>query len=153
MSRTLFKTLISIFLFLSPEAFAQSFSCPIGKQAACLDYNDQVCGFMGKCVDSSAKCFNSYTCPSGFVCQSDYSDLAYKYDSLVDDYNDMVNNCNSKYKNLYSKYEDIVYEYESLGSKYKNLYSEYEDILDEFNSLQSCLSYASSLSEAKDCNY
>jgi len=59
---------------------AQSFSCPIGKRAACLDYGDKV-------VDSSAQCFNSYTCDfSGFMCKSDHDSYVKKAKALLETY-------------------------------------------------------------------
>jgi hypothetical protein len=61
-----------------------SFSCPFGKKAACLDYNDKVCSFMARCVGSDAVCFDSYTCDfKGFVCKSDFDDLADQHESLA----------------------------------------------------------------------
>lgn len=59
---------------------AQSFSCPIGKRAACLDYGDKV-------VDGSAQCFNSYTCDfSGFMCKSDHDSYVKKAKALLETY-------------------------------------------------------------------
>ncbi|MHC2298214.1 hypothetical protein [Rhizobium mongolense] len=87
---TSLKRVVIAFLLLSgfaTPAFTQSFSCPIGKNAACLDYNDKVCGFMGMCVDSDAACFRRGTCDlDGFVCKSDLDDLAKKAKSLATDY-------------------------------------------------------------------
>ncbi len=57
---------------------AQSFSCPIGKRAACLDFGDKV-------VDGSAQCFNSYTCDfSGFMCKSDHDAYVKKAKALLE---------------------------------------------------------------------
>ena len=62
----------------------QSFSCPYGKTASCLDYGDKVCSSYSKCVSQDAKCFDSYTCGyEGFICKS-------KYDDVVDEYNDLL---------------------------------------------------------------
>ncbi|EMS96984.1 hypothetical protein H009_14708 [Agrobacterium tumefaciens str. Cherry 2E-2-2] len=59
---------------------AQSFSCPIGKRAACLDYGDKV-------VDGSAQCFNSYTCDfRGFMCKSDHDTYVKKAKALLEAY-------------------------------------------------------------------
>lgn len=77
--------LLTITLVMSASAAgngsAQSFSCPIGKRAACLDYSDKV-------VDGSAQCFNSYTCDfSGFMCKSDHDSYVKKAKALVETYN------------------------------------------------------------------
>lgn len=64
---------------------AQSFSCSMGKRAACLDYSDKV-------VDGSAQCFNSYTCDyNGFMCQSDHNDYVKKAKSLLTTYEGLKN--------------------------------------------------------------
>lgn len=65
---------------VTEDASAQSFSCPVGKRAACLDYGDKV-------VDGSAQCFNSYTCDfSGFMCKSDHDSYVKKAKALVETY-------------------------------------------------------------------
>jgi hypothetical protein len=78
-------------LLSAGAADAQSFSCPFGREPACLDYGDQV-------VDQSAACFDSFQCDyEGFTCKSnvtactaDYEALLKKHDSLVDDYNALL---------------------------------------------------------------
>ncbi len=80
--RTLHLLAITLLLFVSAggSGSAQSFSCPIGKRAACLDYGDKV-------VDGSAQCFNSYTCDfSGFMCKSDHDSYVKKAKALVETY-------------------------------------------------------------------
>ena len=73
---------------LSPAADAQSFSCPIGREPACLDYGDRV-------VDSSAACFDAYQCNyEGFTCKSHLTDCASNYDSLQSEYNALVDKHN-----------------------------------------------------------
>ncbi len=75
-------------LGLSPAANAQSFSCPIGREPACLDYGDRV-------VDSSAACFDTYQCNyEGFTCKSHLTDCASNYDSLQNEYNALVDKHN-----------------------------------------------------------
>jgi hypothetical protein len=76
---------VAAMLLLLPSAtYGQSFSCPIGKQAACLDYGDRVCdSLFGKRVDQNAVCFSRYTCDyKGFVCKSEYDDLSSAYDNI-----------------------------------------------------------------------
>ena len=112
---------------LAVSASAQSFSCNIGKRAACLDYGDKVCGSFAKCVDDSAACFNSYQCNyEGFTCKSNVTELATQYDALV------------------RKYNTQIQEYDTLLSKAKQVASSYDE-------LKTCLVYASDLDAAKLC--
>jgi len=86
--------LIAIIIQFTPQAasgFGNDFTCPIGKQGACLGYGDKVCSSMAKCVSNDAVCFDSYTCNyKGFTCKSKFDDLATEYDSLVDRYNRLL---------------------------------------------------------------
>jgi len=69
---------------------AQSFSCSIGSQPACLDYGDKVCSSNGKCVTSDAVCFDSYTCNfQGFVCKSDMDELSDKAKRMAQGYDEL----------------------------------------------------------------
>ncbi len=85
-------------MVLPSAAMAQNFSCSIGDTPACLGYGDKVCSSLGKCVDESAACFDSYQCNyEGFTCKSyltecgdEYDRLLVKYNSLVDDYNSLL---------------------------------------------------------------
>lgn len=86
-----FARLLAVcFLAASAPVQAQSFSCPIGKQAACLDYGDKVCdSILGKCVPHDAQCFDSFTCNyAGFVCKSDMDDLARTAERMADSYDE-----------------------------------------------------------------
>lgn len=75
---------------LTTPTFAQSFSCRMGSQPACLDYGDKVCNSTAKCVSSDAVCFDSYTCNySGFVCKSDMDDLAKKAKRMAEGYDEL----------------------------------------------------------------
>ena len=115
-------------------AYDDSFSCSYGKKAACLDYNDKVCSSSAKCVSSDAICFDSYTCDyNGFICKT-------KFNNLVDEYEDLSNSC----RIIAANHDDLVSEHDDLLYNYRNSVSEYED-------LQSCISYASTLAEAKSC--
>ena len=115
-------------------AYGGSFSCSFGQQGACLDYGDKVCSSFAKCVKSDAVCFDSYTCDyNGFVCKS-------KFNELADDFDDLLKKC----RNIASEYDAVVNDYNELIRKHKMLASEYEEI-------QSCISYATSLDEAKRC--
>jgi hypothetical protein len=84
------QVLALVFLaFLQAEgATGQSFSCPIGREPACLDYGDRV-------VDQSAACFDTYQCNyEGFTCKSHLTDCASNYDSLQNEYNALVDKHN-----------------------------------------------------------
>lgn len=115
--------LVFISVLVSTSAYAQSFSCPIGKRAACLDYNDNVCdGWNAKCVKKDAQCFDSYTCGyKGFVCKD-------KLDNAID-------------------------EYENIRSQYNTLVNDYNSIKKSRDSLKDCITYASTLEDARRCSY
>lgn len=118
----------TIVLVANFAAFGNDFSCPFGKQGACLDYNDKVCSSFAKCVDNNAVCFDSNTCNyKGFICKS-------QFDDLMDDYSGLASKCKS-----------ISDEYETLVIKYNNLIRAYE-------SLDNCLSSANSVQDAKACS-
>lgn len=128
------QVIIAIILAANNHAYGDSFSCSYGKQAACLDYGDKVCSSSAKCVGNDSVCFDSYTCDyNGFVCKSKFNDLASEYDGLL-----------KKCKSIASEHDDLVGQYNDLLQKYKNKASEYEE-------LQSCISYASTLGQAKSC--
>lgn len=66
-----------------------AFTCPWGKDAACLNYGDKICSRFGKCVDDDAVCFSRYTCDAdGFMCVSDHQDFVIKARSMASDYDD-----------------------------------------------------------------
>jgi len=112
----------------SAYGYGDTFSCSFGKQGACLDYGDKICSSSAKCVSDDAICFDSYTCDyKGFVCKSKFEDLF------------------DKCKNIAEEHDDLADEYNDLVRKYRNAVSEYEDF-------QSCVSYASTLEEAKNCH-
>lgn len=128
-------------LFLSGPASAQSFSCSYGKRAACLDYGDQVCGSLAKCVDESASCFNSYQCNyEGFTCKSNVTEIASEYDELVGKYNELLRG----YDELVGKYKGLSNDYDKLLDKAKNVASSYDNV-------KNCLLYADDLEEAQLC--
>lgn len=123
---------ITAFLLLissNLHAYGNDFSCPYGKQGACLDYNDKVCSSYSMCVSQNATCFDANTCNyKGFICKS-------KFDNLANEYDDLAAKC----RNIAQNYDDLVDNYNSILNKYKNL--------------SSCINYASSLEEAKSCAY
>jgi hypothetical protein len=130
--------LIVMLLFAAtlPINAQQSFSCPWGTEAACLDYGDKVCSSLGKCVDESATCFQAYTCNyQGFVCKSDYEEAVDEYNSLLNRYNSLIN------------------EYNSLLLRHDENVENYNQLLSRHTELASCLSYADTLEEAKNCSW
>lgn len=125
----------------SGSAVPQSFTCPIGKQASCLDYGDKVCSSYSKCVDQNAACFDSWQCDfEGFTCKSNVTDIVKKYDALVDDYNELVR----KSRALASDYDQLVVDSRSLAD-------EYADLKSSVDSMLSCLRNADTLDEAQSC--
>ena len=122
-------------------AVAQSFTCNLGKQPACLDYSDKVCSSFAKCVSSDAICFNSYTCDyKGFVCKSDLLDIAEKHDDLVNDYNDLA-----------GRYDELLRKAKSLASDYDDLVSNRNALASNLEDVKRCVSYADTIEEAQDC--
>ena len=112
----------------------QSFSCPYGKKASCLDYGDKVCSSYSKCVSEDAVCFDSYTCGyQGFICKS-------KYDEVVDEFNDLL----LKNRRLISQYNILLAEHQENVDDYNRL-------LAEHSQLESCISFADTLDEAQSC--
>ncbi|WP_019025666.1 hypothetical protein [Colwellia piezophila] len=138
--------LLSTLLIINPSfTIAQNFSCNYGQKAACLDYSDKV-------VDSDSICYDKYVCGfggGGLICKKKYDELLRKNSSLVDDYNELLR-----------KNSSLVDDYNELLRKHKNLINSYNDIEVENTNLSrkneevsSCLIYATSLQEAKNCSY
>lgn len=140
--KALLHFVLFILIALVPEHVeAQSFSCPIGKQASCLDYSDKVCSSFSKCVDQSAVCFDSYQCDyNGFTCKSNVLDLAKKHDALVDDYNRLIKTSRA-----------LSVDYDDLLDKSRALSNEFDSLQFRVNELQSCIRRADTLDEAQDC--
>jgi len=92
------KKIMLLLICLPSIVYANNFSCPYGKQGACLDYNDKVCSSYSKCVSENAQCYKKSACGyGGFVCKSDleslagdYDDLASKCKRIANDYNDLL---------------------------------------------------------------
>ena len=140
----------------------QTFSCPYGKQASCLDYGDKVCSSSSKCVDHNSICFSSYECNyEGFICKS-------KYDKAVDEYNDLLqknmrldteyssllrkdNELVDKYNSLLDEHNRLVNKYNSLLKAYQGKNNEYENLLSEKSEIESCIADADTLDEAQEC--
>lgn len=125
------------------EASAQSFTCPIGKQPSCLEYNDNICdGYAAKCVKRDAVCFDSYTCDfKGFICKSKFDDAVEEYEDLQKEYNDLVNTANLCNANLSSVSTSLS----SEEAKASRLQAD----LDRF---KNCVESAETVEDAKSCN-
>jgi len=143
--RTLFFTIIIITLFFSGASlfgFGNDFTCPYGKQGACLDYGEIVCRSGSKCVSEYAICFDSNTCNfKGFVCKSELDEVIESYDSLV-----------SKYNNLQYNYKELQYNYENLQSNFENLEHDQMQSKSNYENLKDCIDSSDNFSEAKDCS-
>lgn len=127
---------------IAGNAEAQSFSCPYGKEAACLDYFDKVCSSFAKCVAQDAVCFASYQCNyEGFTCKSNLTDLGKKYDELVNDYNKLVRD----FRSLSDDYDDLL-------NKSRELAHAHDDLRSRVDDLQTCIRHADTIYEAQDCS-
>ncbi len=148
---------------------AQSFSCRIGTKASCLSYGETICSSSGKCVQSDATCFSSYTCNyEGFTCKSNLTECFDAYDNavadnnvLVDDYNELL----SQTKSLKVILEDTQDDLSALGNKFRNqtyfieeleteiisLDSEIETLKSDFESAVSCVANARTVGIARKC--
>ena len=123
------------------DSLAQSFSCSIGKKAACLDYGDKVCSTFAKCVDQKAACFDQFQCNyEGFTCKSNVTKIASKYDDLVEDYNRLVRSKKS-----------LAEDYDELLSTSRSLLAQYEEMKSDAEAYEQCVRLANNLEEARDC--
>ncbi|MBD8894125.1 hypothetical protein [Roseibium litorale] len=119
----------------------QSFSCPWGREGACLDYGDKVCSSFAKCVANDSVCFNSYTCDyNGFVCKSDFNNLNEDYDGLVGEYNRLVSIAN-----------DLKRDAEYSEEQVRVLKREVSELRGKYGDVISCLEALSSLDDAQSC--
>lgn len=136
MNKILKSCIYIIFLisFKTSFAFTNSFSCPIGKQGACLEFNDKICSSFSKCVSNDAVCFDSFTCDfNGFVCKS-------RFDDLFDQYGSLVDTC-----------QEIAQNHDQLVAYYNELQRKNNLLIASFQKQNYCISQVSSLKEAKNC--
>lgn len=127
--------LTALLAVLAHPGQAQSFSCAIGDQPACLGYGETVCSSSGKCVSNDAACFDQYQCNfEGFTCRSNLTDCAEDYDELLATHNDLVE------------------EYNALLDDRDSLLEVVEDQEDAFEDVATCLTYAVSLEDARLCS-
>lgn len=109
-------TVLAVALVSSGAANAQSFSCRLGTQPACLDYGDKVCSSRGKCVTSDAVCFDSYTCGyKGFVCKSKLDEIVDAHDVVVTKYNTLIDSLDHVQRCV--RHSDSVEEAQACFSK------------------------------------
>lgn len=140
---------IVIFMIAGTLAQAQSFSCPFGTEAVCLDYGDKICSSRGKCVTNDAICFDSFTCGfDGFVCKSSLTEVIGEYEDLIDKYNRLV----KKYENFRVDYNQIVVSKNSINQKFSEVVDTLETAFAEKQRLANCVSNATNLEEAKSCD-
>lgn len=125
---------LAFFLCLALPVQASNFSCPFGKQGACVDYGAKVCSSRAKCVDNDAICFEPYTCGfGGFVCKT-------KLDGVVSEYDSLARTCRS-----------IANDHEKLIREYNEVAGELDATQRRLVSLSNCVSRATSLDEARWC--
>lgn len=137
-----------LFMAITQVAYAQNFSCSIGKRAACLDYGDKICSTYAKCVDESASCFNNYQCDyEGFTCKSNVTECFAKNDELVQKYNNLL----GKQRTLVSEYNDLLEGNRKVIRKHNDLLDVANDIEGQLSDLKDCLVYADDLDAAKLC--
>lgn len=135
-------------LTLALPAWGQSFSCQIGTQPTCLDYNEEVCSRNGKCVERDAACFEQYQCNyEGFTCKSNVTecvlarnDLLRKHNTLVDEYNKILR----EQQKLVAELEEALGAFVALKSEYGRLELSFEEV-------NTCLINASTFDESKAC--
>ena len=126
----------------------QSFSCPYGTNASCLDYGDKVCSSSAKCISQDSVCFDSYTCNyQGFICKSKYDDVVDEHDDLLRKNRSLV----SDYNELLRRNKTLISEYNSLLDEHQQNVDDYNGLLSEHSALESCVSFADSLEAAKIC--
>lgn len=101
--RTVLTTIATLIALCCGAAFGGDFTCPYGKDAACLDYGDKVCSSRAQCVSQDAVCFDSYSCDyKGFVCKSDMENLARQCDEVQSAGKEIL----EKYNRLVDEYDD-----------------------------------------------
>jgi hypothetical protein len=139
---------IVTFMLVGTLAQTQSFSCPFGTEAVCLDYGDKICSSRGKCVTSDAVCFDSFTCGfDGFVCKSSLSEVISEYEDLIEKYNKLVR----EYEDLRFDYNQKIVSKKSINDKFMEVVDALEIALSEREGLANCVSNATNLDEAKGC--
>lgn len=115
-------------------AYDTAFSCPYGKEGACLAPDDMICSSPAKCVSSDTVCFDSNTCDSsGFICNSQYK-------TLETEYNEVAGICRT-----------IAAEFDDLEIKHGDLVNEHNDLLRRQKIIKICVVYASTIEEAQSC--
>jgi len=137
----IFVFCLAITVVASALACGADFSCPSGKTAACLGYNDIVCSDLAKCVSSDALCFDADVCDyQGFICKSEINALAAEYDNLL-------RTCQGVAVNHDYRAE----ENEQLVNTYNDLVWKHNDVVSKYENLKSCISQASTLEAAQRC--
>ena len=112
------QLLFGLLLFLKINISFSAFECPIGTNAACLNWGDRV-------VDQFTVCFDGGQCPwDQFVCKS-------QFDEVINDYNSLV----SRNQNLVDEYNDLLRDHRSLRGEYSNLIEEYNQLVNRYNNL------------------
>lgn len=126
--------MIALGVLLAGPATAQSFSCRMGTEPACLDYGAKVCSSQGKCVDSDAACFSSYQCNyEGFTCKSNLTEVIAEHDDLV------------------AKYNELLGTYKDLTNEFDGLLEDARKVAQSHDALKACLLSASTMDDVLTC--
>jgi hypothetical protein len=120
----------------SGPALGQTFECRMGQNAACLDWGETVCTSQGMCVNKDAACFDSYQCDyKGFACKSDVDQCVEAHDKIARDYT------------------TLLADYEALRQAGEELATSHERLERELEELKGCLSSASTIEDAENCDF
>jgi hypothetical protein len=136
MTKLIALTVLIVLANVNTSISQTEFSCPIGTDAKCLNYSDQICdGNFGKCVKRDSNCFDQYACGIGgqFVCKSKLDDVVALQETCV------------------LKYNTLLDDLDSSAQMLKRDRIKYDELLDENQSLKSCVSLARTLEDAKSC--
>ena len=120
---------------------AESFSCPLGSDPACLDYGAVVCKSMAKCVSDDAVCFESFQCGyQGFVCKS-------KLDDAIEEYENIYRQAKFLEKENATFRNELI----NIESEFTNARDESDKLKREFSELSLCVESAATLHDTKSC--
>lgn len=135
-------------LFAAQPLAAQSFSCRIGTQAACLEFGDTVCSARGMCVDTDSACFSRYQCDSqGFTCRSNVVECLDDYDALVRRHNDLA----AEAEAILQRYNTLVDDYNRQLEDLNRQLTENRELISAQEDARSCINRASTLEAARAC--
>lgn len=143
MFKSLFVAAASAVLILaaSAAADAQSFTCPAGKNAACLEPGTNICSGTAKCVALNAACFDARSCDArGFVCKS-----------LLDESDDTNEKLKGEHAQLTIEKNTLMAKIAVMEQELAGLNKKIEQAVQKHDQLEHCVSKAENLDEAQIC--